>query len=362
MRRSDREVKDFEDAVGIIKKCDVCRLALWDEEYPYILPLNFGVQVSNGNITLYFHGAVDGKKLDLIRKNNKASFEMDCSHNLITDVTAGYCTMEYESVIGNGTISFVEGDDKIKALDILMDNYPAEPGFKYNPAAIPRTAVYKLEVSGFTAKRKMKTEKAMEIKRVIEAFERNGFTVSFFTTSKDAADYLDGQLDDMVIGFGDSATMSQMKLYDKLSSHNTVYDPNQSRDNDEFLEIAQKCLTTQVFLTSVNAMSQTGEMVNIDGTGNRVAGSLFGHEKVYFVTSTNKIEPTLEKAIWRARNIAAPKNSKRFNLKTPCAVKADRCYDCSSPDRICNALTVYMKKMDDIKEVEILLIDEELGF
>ncbi len=73
-----------------------------------------------------------------------------------------------------------------------------------------------------------------------------------------------------------------------------------------FNNIAKKCLTTEIYLTSVNALSQTGELVNIDGTGNRVAGALFGHEKVFFVIGTNKLVLTLEDAIWRARNIAAP--------------------------------------------------------
>jgi len=202
----------------------------------------------------------------------------------------------------------------------------------------------------------------MNIQSVIETLKKNRYSVSYFTSSEEAANYLDSNLDKSIIGFGDSATMNHMKLYEKLSAHNIVYDPNQSKDNDEFLEIAQKCLTTQIYLTSVNAMSETGELVNIDGTGNRIAGSLFGHEKVYFVISTNKIEPTLEKAIWRARNIAAPKNAKRYGLLTPCAKKGDRCYNCSSPDRICNALVIHFKKMNDISDVEIVLIDEELGF
>ena len=202
----------------------------------------------------------------------------------------------------------------------------------------------------------------MEIQSVIEALKKNLFSVSFFESGKAAADYLDSCLDGRTIGFGDSATMSQIKLYERLSSHNTVYDPNQSKDNDEFLKIAMKCLDTEIYLTSVNAMAETGELVNIDGTGNRVAASLFGHQKVYFVIGTNKIEPTLEKAVWRARNVAAPINAKRFNADTPCAKKGDRCYDCSSPERICNALVIYLKKMNDIEDVEIILIDEELGF
>ncbi len=113
----------------------------------------------------------------------------------------------------------------------------------------------------------------------------------------------------------------------------------------EFNEVAKKTLLTDVFLTSVNGVAETGELVNIDGTGNRVAGSLFGHKKIYFVFGINKIELTLEKTIWRARNIAAPQNAKRFGYKTPCAVKGDRCYDCSSPDRICNTLNIHFRKM-----------------
>lgn len=202
----------------------------------------------------------------------------------------------------------------------------------------------------------------MDIQTAIEALKKNRYSVSFFQTREEAADYLDSQLDKKVIGFGDSATMSSMKLYERLSAHNEVHDPNQSSDNDEFLEIAQACLTTEIYLTSVNAMSEQGHLVNIDGTGNRIAGSLFGHKKVYFVVGTNKIEPTLEKAVWRARNIAAPKNAKRYNLKTPCAIKGDKCYDCASPDRICNALTIHLKKMNDIEDVEVIRIDQDLGF
>ncbi len=202
----------------------------------------------------------------------------------------------------------------------------------------------------------------MDIQITIDALKKNRYSVSFFQTGEEAADYLDRQIDGKVVGFGDSATMSSMKLYERLSAHNEVHDPNQSKDNDEFLEIAQKCLTTEIYLTSVNAMSQEGHLVNIDGTGNRIAGSLFGHKKVYFVVGTNKIEPTLERAVWRTRNIAAPKNAKRYNLKTPCAIKGDKCYDCASPDRICNALTIHLKKMNDVEDVEVILIDQELGF
>lgn len=99
----------------------------------------------------------------------------------------------------------------------------------------------------------------------------------------------------------------------------------------------------------------------MDGTGNRVAGSLLGHKKVYYIIGRNKITDDVEKAVWRVRNVAAPMNAKRYELKTPCAIKGDKCYNCSSPDRICNALLIELKKMNDI-EMEVVLINEDLGF
>ena len=152
-----------------------------------------------------------------------------------------------------------------------------------------------------------------------------------------------------------------MGLFKSLSSHNEVFDPHHSAIGVNFIDTAKKCLTTKIYLTSINALSETGEIVNIDGTGNRIAGALFGHEKVYFIAGTNKLVPTLEDAILRARNIAAPKNAMRLRLRTPCAKKGDRCYDCSSQDRICNGMMIHFKKMNDI-DMEIVLINEELGF
>lgn len=156
MRRSDREVKDISDIIRIIEKCAVCRLALNDEEgYPYILPLNFGMQTDGEQIVLYFHGANEGKKHELIAKDNRVSFEMDCSHRLVTDIDKGHCTMEYESVIGRGRIEAVADDEKYRALSLLMDHYHKE-GFEFNRSAMPRTTVFKLTVESVTGKIRMK--------------------------------------------------------------------------------------------------------------------------------------------------------------------------------------------------------------
>ena len=112
---------------------------------------------------------------------------------------------------------------------------------------------------------------------------------------------------------------------------------------------------------SVNGLAETGELINIDGSGNRVASTLYGHEKVYLVIGRNKLAPTYDEALWRARNIAAPKNAQRMGRKTPCAVKGDRCYDCKSPDRICRGLVVLWEAMMGM-EMEVVLVDEDLGY
>lgn len=151
MRRSDREIKDINDIIKVMEKCDVCCLALNDEDYPYILPLNFGMQAEDGQITLYFHGADEGKKYELIAKDNRATFEMDCSHNLVTDAEKGSCTMEYESVIGRGRIEMVPEDDKFRALGLLMGHYHKED-FPFNQSVIKRTTVFKLTVEQISGK------------------------------------------------------------------------------------------------------------------------------------------------------------------------------------------------------------------
>ncbi len=153
MRRKDREVTNMDDILSIMKKCDVCRLAFFDKEYPYIVPLNFGIYYDGTNLELYFHGANAGRKLELIHENNKASFEMDCSHNLITGEEACEYTMEYESVCGSGCIELLEGENKITALTHLMEQYAKESTFHFNEKHVNAVTVFKLKVNSITGKR-----------------------------------------------------------------------------------------------------------------------------------------------------------------------------------------------------------------
>lgn len=196
-----------------------------------------------------------------------------------------------------------------------------------------------------------------DLKKAEQSLRDRGYCVKTFATAREAADYLDGAIDGKTVGFGGSVTLEDMGLYDRLGSHNTVIWHWRSQDP---AAARRDGLTTQVYLSSVNGLAETGEMVNIDGSGNRVAATLFGHEKVYFVVGRNKLSPTYEEALWRARNIAGPKNAQRLGKKTPCAVKGDRCYDCKSPDRICRALVTLWEPMLGM-EAEVILVDEDLG-
>lgn len=155
MRRSDREVKEFKDIIDIMRKCDVCRIALNNNGYPYILPLNFGMKVENDSVELYFHGANKGTKYELIQDDNRASFEMDCEHRLVTDMEKGTCTMEYESVIGQGHIEIISEEEKDNALCLLMSHYHQET-FPYDKSYMPATTILKLVVENMTGKIRMK--------------------------------------------------------------------------------------------------------------------------------------------------------------------------------------------------------------
>ena len=155
MRRHDREITDKNEILEIMNLCDVCRLAFKDGDYPYILPLNFGIEEKAGYIILYFHSALEGYKTELIKRDNHVSFEMDCKHELKYDEGKGYCTMAYESVIGRGRIEVLPNDEKENALRKIMGHYHHSEDTYFNPAAIPRTLVYMLMIEEMTAKRKL---------------------------------------------------------------------------------------------------------------------------------------------------------------------------------------------------------------
>lgn len=200
-----------------------------------------------------------------------------------------------------------------------------------------------------------------EFEKIVTNLEKKGYQVHVFENKESAADYIDTQIDKKIVGFGGSVTIQQMNLYEKLSGHNTVYWHDEKPENMTIMEIRSAATRAEVYISSVNGISEDGEIVNIDNTGNRVAAISYGPAKIYLLIGKNKISSNLEEAIYRARNVAAPLNAKRLGRKTPCAVKGDKCYDCKSPERICRNLSVLWDKPTG-SEYEIILINETLGY
>ena len=203
----------------------------------------------------------------------------------------------------------------------------------------------------------------MDLQKAVSNFEKRGFIVHVFENKEAAADYLAGSLEGKTIGFGGSVTLRQMDLLPRLREKNRVFWHHEALATGEMplAEALKGARDAEVYITSANAASESGELVNMDGRGNRISNTLYGPKQVYFVLGENKFEPTLEQAIWRVRNVAAPKNAQRLNIKAPCAV-GGRCYDCSSPDRFCTGMAILFGPMHDMERVEILIIKEELGY
>jgi nitroimidazol reductase NimA-like FMN-containing flavoprotein (pyridoxamine 5'-phosphate oxidase superfamily) len=155
MRRSDREVTDIEDKLGIIRRCKVLRLAMAEQSQPYIVPLNFGFDYSGGVLTLYMHGAGEGKKMDILRRNKLVCFEMDGEHSLITGREPAQYGFAYESVIGFGSVEILEkDDDKTRGLTLLMRPQTGDDrDYVYPPAQLQGVTVFRVTVSSFTGKR-----------------------------------------------------------------------------------------------------------------------------------------------------------------------------------------------------------------
>jgi len=201
----------------------------------------------------------------------------------------------------------------------------------------------------------------MDFTRIKKNLENNGYKVTCFATANQAVNYLKEEISDRTVAFGGSVTLDEIGLYDVLKDRNQVFWHWKQHENIPASEILKFAQTTDVYICSANGIAETGEIVNIDGTGNRVSSIAFGHKKVIFIIGRNKISPNLELAIYRARNVAAPLNAKRLNKNTPCSINKDMCYGCSKSDRICNILSVFWKCPGGA-DYEVVLVDEALGY
>ena len=196
------------------------------------------------------------------------------------------------------------------------------------------------------------------IERTMENLKKRGFHVSRFSDKEAAIQYLLEEVGDAAVGISGSMTVEEMNLYPRLIERGVVHAHQYQKEPG----VIQQANASPVYIMSANGVSESGLVINIDGRGNRVATMCYGQEKVYYIIGTNKIAPTDEEAMWRARNIASPKNARRLNKNTPCATGELKCHDCRVPDRICRIFVILEHPPFGIPHSEVIIIDEALGY
>lgn len=201
------------------------------------------------------------------------------------------------------------------------------------------------------------------VESVKNALEQNGFLVEVCLSKEDCLKSAIKQLDKhSSIGLGGSTTIREMGLYDYLikNNYNVINPYTEGISQEKKIELRRQTLLAEYFLASSNAVTLDGELVNIDGHGNRVSAITFGPKKVFLFIGINKIVSDWGKALERILDYAAPINAKRLKKNVPCA-ESGWCEDCDSPDRICKHLVITMRQ-NSPGRIKIFLIKENLGF
>lgn len=201
------------------------------------------------------------------------------------------------------------------------------------------------------------------IQQTIHALHQNNFSAEYFPTISAAVEELFKTVAPTEsIGLGGSVTLMDAHIAEKfIARGNTVFDhhlPNQTPE--QVLQVRRNQLLCDVFLTSTNALTQDGKLVNVDGTGQRVAAMIFGPKKVIVITGMNKITPDLNSALQRLSEVAAPKNNQRLNRPNPCTTTGV-CIDCNAATRICNARTI-IDKQPQLSNIHVWIVGENLGY
>lgn len=197
---------------------------------------------------------------------------------------------------------------------------------------------------------------------VVKNLQRRGFD-AYYCADKEAAlaKALELIPETDVVAWGGSVTLAEVGLLDAVKKRNPVIDRDTAKNAEEKTELMRKALLCDTFIMSSNAITSDGQLINIDGNGNRVAALIFGPKQVVVIAGMNKIAGSFEAAMDRARNIAAPINAQRFaGLATPCA-KTGLCADCQSPDSIC-AQFVVTRRCRTKGRIKVILVGESLGF
>lgn len=197
---------------------------------------------------------------------------------------------------------------------------------------------------------------------VVKNLQRRGFE-AYYCADREAAlaKALELIPESDVVSWGGSSTIAQIGLLQAVKERNKVIDRDTAKSPEEKFALMRQALLCDTFLMSSNAISSDGQLINIDGNGNRVAALIFGPKQVIVVAGVNKIAGSFDAAMDRARNIAAPVNAQRFaGLATPCA-KTGLCANCQSPDSIC-AQFVITRRCRNVGRIKVILVGESLGF
>ena len=197
--------------------------------------------------------------------------------------------------------------------------------------------------------------------KVAENFNKRGFEAYYCPTKEEALKKAVSLIPEShVVSWGGSVSIDEIGLRPYVLEHRQVIDRETAKTPAEKQDIMRKALTCDTFIMGTNAATEDGQLYNIDGNGNRVAALIFGPKQVVVIVGMNKVEPTLEAAITRARTVASPINMQRFSKKTPCAVTG-MCADCNSPDSICNQM-VRTRRCAPAGRIKVILVGENLGY
>jgi len=206
----------------------------------------------------------------------------------------------------------------------------------------------------------------LRVEKTLEGLRRNGFD-SIYAPDMEAAVLTVLELipEDALVGIGGSVTLRELGLLEALEDRgNRLANHWQARERgasaEEIMEVRRQHINSDIFITSTNAVTEAGELINVDGGGQRVAAMIFGPRKVVVVAGVNKIVGDIDEGLDRVRNVAAPMNAKRLNRGTPCAVTGV-CSDCNSEDRICNVTSIIHRRPRDT-DITIILVGEALGY
>ncbi len=207
----------------------------------------------------------------------------------------------------------------------------------------------------------------LKLEAVKESLESNNFEVFIAQHAEDAKDIaindIIPKLNIKTVSWGGSISFISTGLFHELKDNSELEVLNtfdQKLSDEDMMELRRKSLLVDLFVTGTNAVTESGQLVNLDMIGNRVAAMMWGPKNVIIIVGRNKICSDLEDAMIRVKNYAAPVNTMRLDKKTPCR-KTGVCHDCSSPDRICNYWTITEKSFVK-KRIKIILVNEDLGF